>query len=111
MPARRSELTDEVATVYATWMRLMTTDVATPCASRCISCRSRAPPQCVLCAGAACCPSEELVEKLVAEPGPRGDLLAMLAEAPALPARVRAMAFGHGSVCILCRYWHVANEK
>ena len=52
----QTELTDDVATVYATWMRLMTTDVATPCAPRCLACRSRAPPQCVLCGGVACCP-------------------------------------------------------
>ena len=111
--SRRSELTDDIATVYATWMRVLATDVVTPCAARCLACRSRAPPQCVLCGGPACCPSEELMEKLVSTPD--GDVLPMLADrcpGPVLlPERVLTLAFGHGSVCILCRYWHLSNAS
>ena len=113
---RRSELTDDVAAVYATWMRMLATDVVQSCTSRCLACRSRTPPQCVLCGGVACCPSEEMLENLVSAPG--GDVLPMLADqcgpdalgAKQMPERLLALAFAHGSVCILCRYWHIGRS-
>ena len=91
--------------------RCQATDVVVSCTSRCLACRSRTPPQCVLCGGAACCPSEDLMEQLVSTPG--GDVAPMLADrcgaavsGHRLPARLLSMAFDQGSVCIMCRYWH-----
>ena len=108
----RMELTDDIAQVYSAWHHALTTGIAALCPQRCVACRARTPPQCVLCGGANCCPSDEIFEQLVQAPGV--DLPAQLAgrlTGPAhLPERLLRLATAHGSVCLMCSYWHIGLD-